>query len=315
MAYIILNLTASSYQYKDGNFLCNNTHSPLLLSFRQKDCSSSRCDLIINIPLDSLDLSAISISNARLELPIEAFYPCDHSFHNEIVISSPYISDIGATPTQMPITSEQEISPASFYDNKLYIDITSFIHKWHEQISPSYQLILSIRRPNLYLKIFNRDSLIPKLHLEYENTNYNPFTPDSKPPMFNLTITHCNSSALEPKQSICFDASNPCLLHDINYEPETGYFSFNKPGYYYLHWIINLTGTNSITSICIGLLNQSTNTVLEFHSPCIIPSQICGQYILNVTDSSTKYALINASSGTIQLSNISTQSSLIMFKL
>lgn len=286
--------------------------NPLLLTKRRDSHSFSSQNLVISV--DSFPASITEIKSATLELPIQRIVPYHVNCQNNIIIRPYFMKKSDKIHVQKLSPIIHPILPVNIYNNMTCsLDIICLLKEWQNIHIETFTIMLELQFPNLSLEITNLKTICPQLHIVYSTSSPTPHTHPAS--MLSLSMVNQQKAVITSKERLIFD--HMCLDHssDIGYNMGTGKFTVHTAGYYYIHWILNLLGCCQLSCICISMNNETTGETLAFHSPCIMPCQICGQHILEVTQNETTYSLINNSSSSIQLTNIETQATLIFIKL
>lgn len=127
-----------------------------------------------------------------------------------------------------------------------------------------------------------------------------------------LQLQNTLNGYIDVNQPISFDKYIISLDIDIMYED--GYFYINCDGIYYISWWISLNNSNFNKNLSFKIKSCKGHNI----ESCISSnsSQVCGDGIVNVTDSHLKFALINSSKSKIMLSQLANiKANISIFKI
>lgn len=305
--------------------ICNNCDpnqstgsNSLYLTHMAHHQTHNLCSPILIFNLKHFLSQPLTIQKANLLLPIQSLSNCSYHLPNTLILSIFALKDMpkvicrdilsnSMLKIKIPITRD------TFMHKQFTIDITSFIPVWLEYPLFNYGFMISVTNPDFQIEFYNSSYInSPKLKIEYENVSspaHDHF------PAIQLLSTEQACHCLNAFEPIMFDKVKESKPYNIMYHSQTGQFSFKTVGYYYLQWIINLSGTGAMDYISIGLAHIGNEPVFNFYSPLMQPGEVCGHYILEVKDIGNSYSLINSSKGKIQLSDAPIQASLIIYKI
>lgn len=167
MPHLTLSPFVASYQSNTATMIQQNNRGTLLLSHRVYGSSIFQYDLALTLMAPPVDFSFCELDSVLLELPIQRF-----RFHHPPLYNRVIVSSNSTFPTER---LGVEISPSSFLNGFLMVDITSLFRNWNATQTPIYKLTVSLELPDLSIRVRNRSAVFPRIQVDYRVVSYDRF--------------------------------------------------------------------------------------------------------------------------------------------